>query len=841
MTQTDNPFCIGRPGLNPPLFPGHVDGGFLADLAGQHVFLAQRIALAKVCRSMTPVEAGGEDMENRLQSVVQREGQEAWTWEDPTGMLPIWVCRMISETIAPIPDLRILPDPNAPGGGVLYRRVLPDYVVTEAPVRWAPVGSLKITYGGGKKDMDLPGIDSWIRDALLLAGQTIRRGCRFDCTDGRIIFEHDPKLGAWTRTERRGDETQSWIGAGDYECREAGFVKSEWKPCATLDADRPLTYTVSVPVTCNEAMRLSREASSILWEWTGGSLDSLQNLKRSLTAPFLRSHPECAYVYQGPGGTGKSSLAKDLMAHLGDQATTLSLDLLGQPTAMSAENKMLDLTSHQLALSDDYDPTHGRFDRILPALKTLLTGLLPFSARRQGENATDGIPQAVHILTTNYHLPLGESEAEQRRFAFATMISPNVRADRYLPFRNRWGFWPFMLCSATCWGLYGDRQYRAAAFMDPESLSDTEIQMIRTALEDGLVFPEPGLRVSWKNIGLIRTSTKKGTETGRPRTAYRPAPEGHPLHGIWDACVRAIGEIPEDRPVVEPIPDPLPDMTADRWASMISESGPRIFPCRPDKSPIGDNLPGHSWQKAANDPALDMSRPTGSGGVWGVTTSSRYVWLDLDCHAKDEQSGWEQIQTEVGEYGSVFLPRTYAVRTPSGGVHLLYRLPDGFDLKVKSRTHNGGGQIDLKLGGSGYVIMGGSRLPDGRAYRPIDTPAGDRIPDLSARLVNWMTECGAIEDPNAKKADASPAASNPGFLGLTRPSGNPGGGSPDLTPIPEGSRNDTLYRWGYGRHKAHPTECARIDGELIQRAVNSGLPEHEARQILTSIHRAVNA
>ena len=31
------------------------------------------------------------------------------------------------------------------------------------------------------------------------------------------------------------------------------------------------------------------------------------------------------------------------MEHLGDQATTMSLDLLAQPTAMSAENKMGDL------------------------------------------------------------------------------------------------------------------------------------------------------------------------------------------------------------------------------------------------------------------------------------------------------------------------------------------------------------------------------------------------------------------------------------------------------------------------------------------------------------------
>ena len=167
--------------------------------------------------------------------------------------------------------------------------------------------------------------------------------------------------------------------------------------------DEPMTYTVETGCTCEQATTLANEAGWILDQWTGHDTDSTLNLQRSLAAPFLRSHPECAYVYQGPGGTGKSTLAKDLMEHLGDQATTMSLDLLAQPTAMSAENKMGDLMSHLLALSDDYDPTHGRFEKSLPNLKTLLTGLLPFSARRQGVNSVDGIERMRLIWMRDNH------------------------------------------------------------------------------------------------------------------------------------------------------------------------------------------------------------------------------------------------------------------------------------------------------------------------------------------------------------------------------------------------------------------------------------------------------
>ncbi|MBT1164572.1 bifunctional DNA primase/polymerase [Bifidobacterium felsineum] len=851
-----------RPGISQPEQPGHADGRFLAEVAEQNVMLKNQRGIAAVCRSMRPMSQAPFDSNGNvsfLRSIVQREGADMWTWEDPSGLVPMWACRMISEIIGPDPDLRILE--GADGRQTLYRRVLPAHTITTAPSRWAPIGPVRIAYGGTKaKDDVIDGDDAWVKDALSLAGQTIRRGMRFRCTDGDIRFEHDPEQGAWIRTDRRDGMIRTFMGADDMECREPGFRHATLTEIEPRIGDEPMTYTVDTNVTVKDALELCRDAFDVIHDWVNGDQDSLLNLVRSLAAPFLRSHPECAYVYQGPGGTGKSTLGKDLMAHLGDQATTLSLDLLSQPTAMSAENKMGDLMNHLLALSDDYDPTHGRFEKALSNLKTLLTGILPFGARRQGENSIDGIPQAVHIITTNYHLPVSSQEAEQRRFAFATISNTTTRARLYLPFRRKHGFWPFMLAGAVTWLMNGDRQCRSVAFVDLESLTDAEVAAVRQVLEEGIAYPQPNIRVNWKNIGLVRTSSRRGGEDGRPRTGYAPAPEGDGLHAVWRAVEAAVrGMRMED---MEPVAEPnrLIDADPDRWAGMLEEAGagPRIFPCKPDKGPELGVIAHNSWKKAADDPTVVMDHTYGSHKVWGVCVADGYGWIDLDCHDPNRMSGWEQIQRESGPYGTPLLPHTFAVRTPSGGMHLLYRMPKG--MRIKSKTGNLG-QIDLKIGHNGYVLMGGSVLPDGRRYQPVDLPDGP-IPDLPVPILRFLERAGAVEDENGNPMHFDPAflpepaqpqhqgrelgrdpfeafglGSGDGFA-FGRPAGE-SDGFPDMSVIPEGQRNDTLYRWGFGRHMNHPGNCTTIDRDLMERGVKSGLKEEECRSILKSIHKGI--
>ena len=773
--------------------PGTIDNCFLGDVADEHILMESRVSLARASRTMTPtstLDTGG----NYLQSIIQRDDESAWQWEDGGVAIPMWSARAISEMLG-TPDLRVLPT-DSNGHGTLYRRVMPDHLTREESVRWHPVATLRGEYGG-RKNEDVAGFDSFVRDALLRADVTIRRACTFVCTDGRVRVEYEPETGEWLLTQERegwmretktaGDtllhggraEHPGWGRAYIDERRSDGTEEFAPVPADRVrDLDTPTTYAVETGVSVAEATALATRAGVILRDWVDGDAKSWTNLKLSMAAPFLRSHSEKAYVWQGSGGTGKSTLAGDLMRHLGDQACTYALDLLCQPTALSAENGMLDLTEHLLALSDDYDPRYNRFKRILPNFKILLTGILPFAARRQGENAVVGRPQAVHLLTTNYHLPISEQESEQRRFAFATINNRMVREKEYLPFLKEHGFWPFMLCSALTWVRRQGAHCYGVAFMDRDNLSDEEIDAINDILDKGFTVPLPGVRVDWQGIGAHRTSTRKGFDDGRSHPVYRASKPGEELYDVWCAAVQAVRDIGCDDPKPVPVPDgaSVADVTTvDEWAMLLAPAKPRLFPCwdrdtpdpnRPDrthtaKSPNGGllhRLTGEwSWQKAAANPGLDLSHTNDPDWpAWGMTMDSRYLWLDLDRHS-DMPAGWERIQTEVAPYGTADLPRTWAVETPSGGLHLLYRMPDG----VMVRTRAGGPlQVDTRAGGTGYVVAACSRTESG-VYRPVDRPDGDRIPVLSDALLAWLDRNGYVEHPDGPSSGGMPSAPSP--------------------------------------------------------------------------------
>ena len=63
----------------------------------------------------------------------------------------------------------------------------------------------------------------------------------------------------------------------------------------------------------------------------------------------------------------------------------------------------------------------------------------------------------------------------------------------------------------------------------------------------------------------------------------------------------------------------------------------------------------------------------------------------------------------------------------------------------------------------------------------------------------------------------------------------PRNGRPDLTPVPEGRRNDTLYRWAWGRLHNHEDNEANIHDELVLRGHVSGLGDTEIERIWKSV------
>jgi hypothetical protein len=170
--------------------------------------------------------------------------------------------------------------------------------------------------------------------------------------------------------------------------------------------------------------------------------------------------------------------------------------------------------------------------------------------------------------------------------------------------------------------------------------------------------------------------------------------------------------------------------------------GWHVFPLRPGtKVPAlhgHDNCPrtgacasGHvGWeQRATIDP--DRIRAAWSAGAFNIglaTGPSGLVVVDLDA-AKPGQTapaewclagvrdGQDVLAVLADHHGQPMPADTCTVATPSGGLHLYYRAPEGEQLRNTAGTL--GWKIDTRARG-GYVVASGS-VVDGRAYESLST------------------------------------------------------------------------------------------------------------------------
>lgn len=109
---------------------------------------------------------------------------------------------------------------------------------------------------------------------------------------------------------------------------------------------------------------------------------------------------------------------------------------------------------------------------------------------------------------------------------------------------------------------------------------------------------------------------------------------------------------------------------------------PLIFPPLSDKDPLPDKkkprnpLPLIKWSKAATlDPDKINQMPWHRAqGVAIITGLSGVAVVDVDTHTP-ERNGMESLKQFEAEHGP--LPETYTEETPGGGLHYIYRLPEG--------------------------------------------------------------------------------------------------------------------------------------------------------------------
>jgi len=189
--------------------------------------------------------------------------------------------------------------------------------------------------------------------------------------------------------------------------------------------------------------------------------------------------------------------------------------------------------------------------------------------------------------------------------------------------------------------------------------------------------------------------------------------------------------------------DPSRRRLVDAAVRAVGE-GLFVFPvCSRGKTPavVG-------WEAAATRD-LDQvrrwwaTRPYNIGAAVG---RSRVLVVDLDVRrpqdtpppevGADCAGGREVLDLLARRHGEV-VPETRQVRTPSGGTHLYFRMPDGVELRnTQGRL---GWKIDTR-GCGGFVVAAGSRRGTGR-YVADDT-------DIAV-LPGWLVEALTLPPPSA--------------------------------------------------------------------------------------------
>lgn len=92
--------------------------------------------------------------------------------------------------------------------------------------------------------------------------------------------------------------------------------------------------------------------------------------------------------------------------------------------------------------------------------------------------------------------------------------------------------------------------------------------------------------------------------------------------------------------------------------------------------------------------------------------------LAIDVDVKEGRPGRESLEALEKQFG--VLPRTLTQRTPSGGLHLIFRAPDG----VANSAGRIGPALDVRSD-RGFVVAAGSRLPNGEYIIAVDAPIAD--------------------------------------------------------------------------------------------------------------------
>lgn len=582
--------------------------------------------------------------------------------------------------------------------------------------------------------------------------------------------------------------------------------------------DQPYELTFDVPYDNG----LAATAIKFLKDVTEND-HSARNLARMFATPLLEPYKHLSYVLYGDGGNGKGILLGALAGSFPDLAKPVDAQTLlggrrGQG-GFSSDQEASKLLGTLWVYDDDADTITIEQ---MTALKKISTGDV-IRSRKIQQDAVDVKPRCTFVVATNNPVITTMTAASARRFAYVRMRDgrPQGAFADLLAFRAQYGVAPFIMASCAEWLYDGDEPYRDIVIGGHVDLSEAEQWIVDEIVARG--YAVSGMNPHRENAMDHKNSISKlGLKTCVKKVDGKATRVLTVVDEQRFAPYRAESEHSyEAADVVTTVDAPAP-IDFDEGQPTPVEFGFDCFFVPADK-----DKKAYNWKKQVEDEQVDTSvRP--DTPAYAVVPSDGCMVLDMDRSKDGGQSGWDVVSEQVGSYGSADFPATYLVKTPSGGYHAYYLIPESLRGRMKNAAHPNGIPVDTRVERKGYVIGAGS-VTDAGAYELCDVPAEGTIPVMPMRMVLWLEDHGYVEGYEPTPARPTTASRMP----VSRRTMN----RPDMSPIPEGQRNSTLHAWTYGRLMHYPEDKDQIMVDLFERARISGISESEAETIWKSACR----
>ncbi|RSX49850.1 bifunctional DNA primase/polymerase [Bifidobacterium castoris] len=767
---------------------------------------------------------------DRLMPLPDSAGDDQWDWIDmrcrPMGVprkedRKTYIHQGYAEALWDFKnrDLVLESAPNDKGA-VLYRRDM-DTDQGELLDTWHAIASIADEYGVPRSERNQRFERLFLRECRRLA-----------CPDGRPLrLIHGIRFtnrAYWVDDHGDGSQTLNRAEAGD--------------PIL----DMPFELNLDSEFTDREARR-ARE----IMQGVCADPDSLYNLLLLPAAPFLQKYKHLTFALAGDGGNGKGVFFSAFTRY-NDQTARLACTVDAEKLAggsrlsgTSLEQEPAKLIGKLWAFDED---ANGLDQHQTERLKRLSTGDR-IDSRRLGRDVVSFNPRATLCIATNLDFVTGMDASMRRRFAFVRMRDHRDPDEIGMRVFRRYcatiGAAGFIMASCEHWMANPDGRARIVQLNRPENMTDAELWVAGQIVETGYASSadNPYMRAS-DGVAIGRLKTKMGLVSVR--------------RGRGEPFVLAVGSSKEARARFEPFrayaaemlrgeghvapPEPLDPAPATR--------DPHEYGFGCDYVDAGPDKVARNWKRRTEDPDTDTTLPPQYAEAWACVPAPGYAVLDFDMSkTPDGRDGWSIVSTEVGRYDSLAFPATFLVRTPSGGVHAYYRLPEGVTLK--NAVHEQDIPLDIRTARKGYVIAPGSLTSGGR-YEIADARP---VAEISGTLLGWLAEHGYVDGMGADADDAQVDADTGEILDrmgfaraatppAARPDGVNRGATMRLNPPAQtpGATHMPLVEWTYGlcrRAAEQGFEQGEVD-TLVERMRAMARPGHDPKDTALIIRTALD-